>query len=82
MRIVLDNHSQPLQIILMIICICRRINEQGIRDAVEAGARSPEAVQAHHGCEFNCGKCRCAMGEVISDTLAAQAPTQQLIAAE
>lgn len=82
MRIVLDNHSQPLQIILMIICICRRINEQGIRDAVEAGARSPEAVQSHHGCEFNCGKCRCAMGEVISDTLDAQAPTQQLIAAE
>ena len=82
MRIVLDNHSQPLQIILMIICICRRINEQGVRDAVEAGARSPEAVQAHHGCEFNCGKCRCAMGEVISDTLDAQAPDQQLIAAE
>ena len=82
MRIVLDNHSHTLQIILMIICICRRINEQGIRDAVDAGARSPEAVQAHHGCEFNCGKCRCAMGEVISDTLDAQAPTQQLIAAE
>ena len=79
---VLDNSSQLLQIILMIICICRRINENGVREAVEAGARSPEAVQAHHGCKFNCGKCRCAMGEVISDTLDQQAPEFDLIAAE
>ena len=82
MRIVLDNHSHMMQIILMIICICRRINEKGVRDAVEAGARSPEAVQAHHGCEFNCGKCRCAMGEVIADTLDSRGTELTLIAAE
>ena len=82
LRIVLDNHSQSLQIIRMIICICRRINENGVREAVEAGARSPEAVQAHPGCEFNCGKCRCAMGEVIAETLDATASEAQLIAAE
>ncbi|MEL6727014.1 MAG: (2Fe-2S)-binding protein [Pseudomonadota bacterium] len=66
----------------MIICICRRINESGVRAAVEAGARSPEAVQAHHGCEFNCGKCRCAMGEVIADTLDEASNDAQLVAAE
>jgi len=66
----------------MIICICRRINESGVRAAVEAGARSPEAVQAHHGCEFNCGKCRCAMGEVIADTLDKASNDAQLVAAE
>ena len=82
MRIVLDNHSHMMQIILMIICICRRINEKGVRDAVEAGARSPEAVQAHHGCEFNCGKCRCAMGEVIADTLDSRGTELTLVAAE
>ncbi len=82
MRIVLDNHSHMMQIVLMIICICRRINEKGVRDAVEAGARSPEAVQAHHGCEFNCGKCRCAMGEVIADTLDSRGTELTLIAAE
>ncbi|MEL6666008.1 MAG: (2Fe-2S)-binding protein [Pseudomonadota bacterium] len=82
MRIVLDNHSHMMQIILMIICICRRINEKGVRDAVEAGARSPEAVQAHHGCEFNCGKCRCAMGEVIADTLDPRGTELTLVAAE
>lgn len=78
----LDNHSQVLQMVLMIICICRRINETGVRDAVQAGARSPEAVQAHHGCAFNCGKCRCAMGEVIAETLDRVAPELELVAAE
>ena len=82
MRIVLDNHSHVLQIIRMIICICRRINENGVREAIEAGARSPEAVQAHHGCEFNCGKCRCAMGEVIAETLDSRGTELTLIAAE
>lgn len=66
----------------MIICICRRINETGVREAVDAGARSPEAVQAHHGCEFNCGKCRCTIGEVISATLDDAPAVQDLIAAE
>lgn len=82
MRIVLDNHSHRLQIIRMIICICRRINEEGVREAVEAGARSPEAVQAHHGCRFNCGKCRCAMGEVIADSLDSHGTELTLVAAE
>lgn len=68
--------------VLMIICICRRINEQGVREAIAAGARSPEAVQAHHGCEFNCGKCRCAMGEMIADSADMQPDTPILIAAE
>ena len=68
--------------IRMIICICRNLNEKKIRDAVSAGARSPKEVQAHHGCKFNCGQCRCAMGEVISDTLDVAPTDTQLIAAE
>ncbi len=71
-----------LQIIRMIICICRNINDKGVREAVESGARSPEAVQAHHGCEFNCGQCRCAMGEVIAETLDSQISNLELVAAE
>jgi len=66
----------------MIICICRRINDQGVREAVEAGARSPEAVQAHHGCNFNCGKCRCTIGEVIAETLDSDTSVRELMAAE
>ena len=67
---------------IMIICICRRINETGVRTAVEAGARSPEAVQAHHGCEFNCGKCRTAMGEIISETVEGMPSDPLIVAAE
>jgi bacterioferritin-associated ferredoxin len=39
-------------------------------------------VQAHHGCEFNCGKCRCTIGEVISHTLDQNDAELQLVAAE
>ncbi|MEM9738824.1 MAG: (2Fe-2S)-binding protein [Pseudomonadota bacterium] len=49
----------------MIICVCRRLNESAVREAVRAGAGSPKAVQAHHGCQFNCGKCKPAMAEVM-----------------
>ena len=66
----------------MIICICRRINDSGIREAIDAGARSPEAVQAHHGCEFNCGKCRTTMGEMISEAVDSMTAEPGLIAAE
>ncbi|WP_084391311.1 MULTISPECIES: (2Fe-2S)-binding protein [Henriciella] len=66
----------------MIICICRRINEAGVKAAVDAGARSPEAVQAHHGCEFNCGKCRSAIGEIISDSVDTLPSEPLLVAAE
>ncbi len=68
--------------VLMIICICRNINDKGVREAVAAGARSPEDVQAHHGCAFNCGKCRCSIGEVIAETLDMAAPERVLVAAE
>ena len=66
----------------MIICICNRINEKAAAEAVEAGARSPRAVLAHHGCKFNCGKCRCAMGEFIADALDKNPEDSELIAAE
>lgn len=53
----------------MIICICRRINEHGVREAVEAGARCPDSVQAYHGTAFNCGRCRTSIGDVISEEM-------------
>lgn len=66
----------------MIICICRRLNDQAVRDAVHAGAREPEAVQAHHGCAFNCGKCRVAIGEIISDHMEQAGAPAATLAAE
>jgi len=66
----------------MIICICNRINCKTVREAVSAGARSPQAVQSHQGCKFNCGKCSCQIGDIISEEMDKLAPSDQLIAAE
>ena len=66
----------------MIICVCRRLNDKAVKQAIDAGARSPEAVQAHHGCEFNCGKCRCTIGEMISTEVDNSLESEGLVAAE
>ncbi|MEO0983039.1 MAG: (2Fe-2S)-binding protein [Pseudomonadota bacterium] len=66
----------------MIVCICRSLNETAVRDAVTAGARDPDAVQAHHGCEFNCGRCRPMIGDIISDEVDAAVSPGNLVAAE
>lgn len=46
-----------LHIILMIICVCRGLNTSKVNAAIEAGARSPAQVHAHHDTKINCGKC-------------------------
>ncbi len=68
--------------ILMIVCVCNRINCRSVREAVAAGARSPQAVQAHHGCRFNCGKCSTTLGEMISDHMDKAPRASDAIAAE
>lgn len=66
----------------MIICICNRINETNAKAAVMAGARSPRDVLFHHGCDFNCGKCKCAMGSFIASEMDKNPENVALIAAE
>jgi len=66
----------------MIICVCRRLNESAVREAVRAGAGTPKAVQAHHGCEFNCGKCKPAMQDVVECEKRQLTAGGELIAAE
>lgn len=68
--------------VLMIICVCNRINCRSVREAVESGARSPSAVQAHHGCKFNCGKCSTTIGEMIAEQMDRCAPDARILAAE
>jgi len=50
--------------------------------AVDAGARSPREVLAKNGCDFNCGKCKCAMGEFIAAEMDKRIETIELVAAE
>ena len=68
--------------VLMIICVCNAINCKSVRAAVEAGADNPRAVQAHHGCKFQCGKCRPSIGEVINETLFERGGSSSLVPAE
>lgn len=67
---------------LMIVCVCRRLNTQAVREAISSGARCPDSVQAHHGSEFNCGRCRSTIGEMISDDMDKRQQPDAIIAAE
>ncbi|WP_241762409.1 (2Fe-2S)-binding protein [Hyphomonas pacifica] len=71
-----------MQMVLMIVCVCNRINCKSVRAAVDAGARSPKAVQSHHGCKFQCGKCSCSMGEIIAEEMDRRMPSPVMVAAE
>lgn len=71
-----------LQMPRMIVCVCNRINCRSVRKAVKSGARSPSAVQKHHGCRFQCGKCSCAMGEIISSEMDKRVAVASVVAAE
>lgn len=61
-----------LQLILMIICICRRLNEEKITEAIEAGADSAPAVMKHHQTRFNCGQCRHDIADMVSQNQASE----------
>lgn len=66
----------------MIICICNRINESAVRAAARGGAASPDAVYAAHGCAMKCGRCVCAMKDILTDMhgAAGAAPIRALAA--
>ncbi|MCA8900005.1 MAG: (2Fe-2S)-binding protein [Hyphomonas sp.] len=66
----------------MIICVCNAINCKSVRAAVDAGAESPKAVQAHHGCKFQCGKCSSSIGDMISESLFERPGAPALVPAE
>jgi bacterioferritin-associated ferredoxin len=54
-------------ILPMIVCICNRITESEVRKAARAGASTPEAAYACHGCEVQCGCCLDYAQEVIDE---------------
>jgi bacterioferritin-associated ferredoxin len=41
----------------LIVCVCNRLNEAKIREALAAGAVTPESVFAYHRVRKNCGRC-------------------------
>ena len=51
----------------MIVCVCNRITESEVRKSARAGACTPEAAYACHGCEVQCGCCLDYAQEVIDE---------------
>lgn len=51
----------------MIVCVCRRISDHQIRQAVRDGAQNLEALQAELGVATQCGRCAECACQVLRD---------------
>jgi bacterioferritin-associated ferredoxin len=51
----------------MFVCICRGVSLNAVHAAVEAGAETPEAVEAACGAGGDCGTCVREVAEVIRE---------------
>ena len=56
----------------MIVCVCRRVSDRQIRDAVRDGADSLEHLQIDLGVAMQCGRCAECATRVLCDARAAQ----------
>ena len=66
----------------MIVCVCHRLNCKSVKEAISAGARTPDCVQAHHGREFNCGCCESTISDMIADEMVEAEAASHTVAAE
>jgi bacterioferritin-associated ferredoxin len=57
----------------MIVCVCRRVSDQQIRQAVADGAVSLECLQFDLGVATQCGRCADCASKVLCDARAPQA---------
>ena len=51
----------------MIVCVCNRLNESKVREAISCGATCPEGVYAHHGVRKVCGTCQDRIVALVRD---------------
>ena len=56
----------------MIVCVCRRVSDRQIRDAVRDGADSLEHLQIDLGVAMQCGRCADCATRVLCDARAVQ----------
>ncbi len=65
----------------MYVCLCNGITETQIRDAVHGGADSLLQLRLGLGVASSCGRCADCAQQVIQETLACAASSEQLRAA-
>jgi bacterioferritin-associated ferredoxin len=51
----------------MIVCVCNRLNDTKVREAIARGATCPDSVYAHHGCKKVCGTCQDKIVALVRD---------------
>ena len=57
----------------MIVCVCNRLNEAKIWNAIDAGAKTPDAVYSGCGVKRNCGRCQETIAGMLDADKAAKA---------
>ena len=63
----------------MIVCVCRRVSDHRIREAVRDGAQTLEALQRELGVATQCGRCaECACQVMREARLALMAEEEAL----
>jgi bacterioferritin-associated ferredoxin len=60
----------------MIVCVCNRLNEAKIRDAIACGAATPDQVYAHNGVKKVCGTCLDTIVALVRDEREAEKTLQ------
>ena len=58
----------------MIVCVCNRLTESEVRQAARAGASTPDAAYACHGCDVQCGCCLGYAQELIDEEKGQRSP--------
>ncbi len=50
----------------MLVCICKKINDKQVADAIASGATKWHDVHTHFGERPNCGKCKCEIRDALA----------------
>ena len=62
----------------MIVCVCRRVSDQQIRQAAAEGAHSLECLQFDLGVATQCGRCADCASRVLCEARSADAKSARL----
>jgi bacterioferritin-associated ferredoxin len=63
----------------MIVCVCRRVSDRQIREAVADGAHSLECLQMDLGVATQCGRCTDCASRVLCDARDAGVHQQHVV---
>jgi bacterioferritin-associated ferredoxin len=63
----------------MIVCVCRRVSDQQIRQAAADGAHSLECLQFDLGVATQCGRCADCASRVLCDARGESGHSQRIM---